>query len=370
MTDRKNKALTAICAALILGGISSTASAAWTFSNCAATGSTGPAQGDCDTAYTGTELDGLVTVTGGIQTWTVPASGAYRIDALGAAGGTQTYGGTYSAGGLGASIGGDINLTAGETIYFLIGQRGEDTRVSLDHAAPGGGGGTFVYRSENDAAPLIAAGGGGSGSSCDLPVPANQHASATMDGNDSAGKTNAGSAGNGGLDNVDGPSYWAGAGSGWLTDGTGGDNSTDYDYTSSYGDGGRAPRNSALGGVRHNDGSDEGGDGGFGGGGGGGSDNMGGGGGGGYSGGGGGGGAWLDPAEGCNNAPGGGGGSYNSGANPVDTAASNAGHGQVIVTALDVPTPGSPNPIPTLSVWGLGILAGLLGLMGYRRRVK
>ncbi|MBT3224624.1 MAG: hypothetical protein HN348_36615, partial [Proteobacteria bacterium] len=42
------------------------------FTNCSQTGNTGPSQGQCDTAYNGTDLQGEVTVTSGIQYWTVP----------------------------------------------------------------------------------------------------------------------------------------------------------------------------------------------------------------------------------------------------------------------------------------------------------
>jgi len=33
---------------------------------------------------------------------------------------------------------GDIDLVGGETILFIVGQKGEDTFVALDNAAPGG----------------------------------------------------------------------------------------------------------------------------------------------------------------------------------------------------------------------------------------
>ncbi|HSW60197.1 MAG TPA: hypothetical protein VLJ60_05325, partial [bacterium] len=44
-----------------------------TFTNCSQTGRTGPSQAQCNTAYSGTLLDGKVTInTQGIQEWTVP----------------------------------------------------------------------------------------------------------------------------------------------------------------------------------------------------------------------------------------------------------------------------------------------------------
>ena len=315
----------------------------YVFINCGATGRTGPTQSDVDSAYSGTNLEGDVTInTQGIQEWTVPETGTYRITAGGAEGGTQTYDGGYD-GGRGAIICGDFSLNSGETIHILVGQKGEDTRLSVDNAAPGGGGGTFVYKDSSDTYPLIAAGGGGSGARC--ISAGTQDASFGTSGYRSGSCDNGGSNGNGGISNEGGSSYWAGGGTGWLTDGTGGNNPTNYDYNpgGQGAEGGRAPRNGGYGGVRHNDGSDEGGDGGFGGGGGGGSDNMGGGGGGGYSGGGG---ARYDE---CGNEPGGGGGSYNSGSNPQNIGY-NTGPGYVTITFLGSSNsaPDSPtNPIPS-----------------------
>lgn len=377
MLNLKTLSYTTACSVLILSSLNTPTFAApgdtFTFTNCSATGPVGPTQGACDTAYTATSLNGLVTVVGGIQSWVVPETATYTIQALGAAGGTNTataatapvIGGPFP-GGLGASIQGEVNLTAGETIFFVVGQMGEDTRVNTeDQAAPGGGGGSFVYRLATDPTPLIAAGGGAGAVACS-PTSGNPDANITTDGNSAFGLNNGGTAGNGGTTNTGGSSYWAGGGAGWLTDGTGGDNPTDYDFTGAYAEGGRSPQNGALGGTRHIDGGgDEGGDGGFGGGGGGGSDNMGTGGGGGFSGGGG---ANGDNDAGCGEASvGGGGGSFNSGANPVNTAAANAGQGQIVVTQLGAGT----QAIPTTSFWGLALLTSLLGLFGLsRRRMK
>lgn len=343
-----------IFAALVIcAGMVPTASAqVWSFSTCGQGGPAGPVQGQCDTAYGGTSLDGLVTVAAGVQAWTVPTTGTYRIEGWGAAGGTQTWDVGFP-GGSGAYIAGDFDLVAGQVLYIVVGQMGEDTRLVANNAAPGGGGGTFVYFNALDAFPLLAAGGGGSGTRCgDTPE---QDGSAGTAGNPSGSVLNGGTGGNGGLNNVGGSSYWAGGGAGWLTDGTGGQNATDNDYTpvGSGAEGGRSPRNGAAGGVRWNDGTDEGGDGGFGGGGGGGSDNMGGGGGGGFSGGGG---ARWDP---CGNEPGGGGGSYNGGANQTNTAGVNAGDGAVVITAGLVAV-----NVPTISEWGMILLATLMAMLG------
>ncbi len=65
----------------------SSSSDPYTFTNCGATGKSGPTQSDCNSEYSGTSLDGNVTVSNGIQTWTVPSSGTYTIEAWGADGG-------------------------------------------------------------------------------------------------------------------------------------------------------------------------------------------------------------------------------------------------------------------------------------------
>ncbi|WP_205743135.1 hypothetical protein [Halioglobus maricola] len=375
------------------------------FTNCDAEGRLGPGQSDCNTEYAGTTLESTVTVSGGIQAWVVPETGTYLIEADGAAGGTQQYSGeegsgTPSPGGFGASLQGTFELTAGETLHVLVGQMGGDTQQDVEtdddweNAAPGGGGGTFVYRNSADPLPLLAAGGGGSGSNCEVVDTSLQNASLTTGGNKASGVNgdtvdNGGAGGNGGLGNYPfegGSSYWAGAGAGWLTDGTGGHNPTDYDYrgdpaneydTTAVGDGGRSPRNGGEGGLRGYDDNDEGGDGGFGGGGGGGSDNMGGGGGGGFSGGGG------ADGDDCTNGsiennPGGGGGSYNGGTDQVNELAGARSHGLVTIRALVIPSAAPQGEateptkaVPVMTGWGIGILATLIGLLGmYSRRRK
>lgn len=126
-----------------------------TFTTCSATGNTGPAQSACRTAYSTTwdENNSNFTVVNGIQKWTVPASGTYRIKAIGSVGGGYG-GGNY---GYGASIQGDFTLTQGEVLSILVGQRGISGGGSY---AQGGGGGSFVTKSDNTI--LVIGGGGGS----------------------------------------------------------------------------------------------------------------------------------------------------------------------------------------------------------------
>ena len=55
------------------------------FTNLNATGRYGPTT--LGSHYTGQDHDGQVTLSSGIQQWTVPYTGDYRIEAIGAAGG-------------------------------------------------------------------------------------------------------------------------------------------------------------------------------------------------------------------------------------------------------------------------------------------
>ena len=124
------------------------------FTNLGASGRLGPTS--LGSYYSGQDHDGQVTLHSGIQQWTVPYTGDYRIEAIGAAGGydTESNGGIYR--GRGARMKGTFRLSKGETIHILVGQEGGINTVG---SAAGGGGGTFVVRGSST--PLIVAGGGG-----------------------------------------------------------------------------------------------------------------------------------------------------------------------------------------------------------------
>ncbi len=309
-----------------------------TFTNAGAIGRQGPSLVECQAAYSAEiwELDpALFNMTvNGIQEWTVPVTGDYSIAIGGAQGGNHNYTVEPEDGGTGALMQGTFSLVEGQVLHILVGQQGVNSATggtfSYDNAAPGGGGGTFVWDPLDTSNPLIAAGGGGGGSS--PGGYAGRNANITADGSEGELRANGGTAGNGGMLNTGGGSYWAGGGCGWITNGTAGNVTVLYDATpsgASSAGGGVRPLEGGLGGFRWVDGGDveggnEGGDGGFGGGGGGGSDNMGTGGGGGYSGGGG---------NNGTSRSGGGGGSFNSGTDQVNSVG-NTGHGFVIITLL------------------------------------
>ena len=87
------------------------------------------------------------------QTFTVSKTGTYSIFAWGASGGSDMFG-YRNTGGLGAEIGGQFTLTAGEILTIFVGGVGNNGFFD-----GGGGGGSFVIGPSGD--PFVVAGGGG-----------------------------------------------------------------------------------------------------------------------------------------------------------------------------------------------------------------
>jgi len=177
------------------------------FTTCGQVGQNGPSQAQCDAAYPlNNQLNGKVTVNAGIQSWTVPVTATYRIEAWGAAGAAQQ---NYGAAGKGAHVRGDIALTKGDVLKILVGQKGVPGTVY----DIGGGGGTFVVKAMGNV-PLIVAGGGGAPGNC------GQGNIAAQNGKGADGNGNGGGSGNDG--------NWCGCGGdgsgggGFNTDGVGG----------------------------------------------------------------------------------------------------------------------------------------------------
>jgi hypothetical protein len=273
----------------------------------AATGIAGPSLAQARTGLTGTGTDTwknnteYFNTSSGVQLWTVPETGTYRITAQGAGAGQ----GTRSSG-QPARMRGDFSLIKGEVIRIVVGQAGLENGTS-----GGGGGGTFVVRTPfntNGSILLIAGGAGGGPGDCCGGQLAGGNASTSTSGTqapDPGGVVigTPGIDGNGGT-----VSSTSGAGGGFFTNGV-----------DSGGSGGYAFVNGSTGG---------GGSGGFGGGGGS-STSAAGGGGGGYSGG-------ANANGGSNWGGGGGGGSYNNGTNQVNvlTGVTSSIAGSVIITKL------------------------------------
>jgi fibronectin type 3 domain-containing protein len=276
----------------------------YTFNTCAQAGRVGPAQGQCDAAYTGTSLQTQVVVAdSGFQDWTVPFSGRWAVTAIGAAGASAAVG---FNGGRGAQIYGEFDWTAGQNLRLAVGQAGSGAGTSSNG---GGGGGSFVYDVDGSTPLLIAGGGGGtrgfsSQHGCDASTTA-------FAGTGSGGSSTwpcslkGGGVGEGGIVSA---VSWGSAGAGFNSNGA---------SDNPWGTGGRAWATFLVGGTDLCGGL---GVGGFGAGGGGGGCN-GGGGGGGYSGG-----------DGGHVA--GGGGSFNSGANAAAAAGVGTGQGTIILRYL------------------------------------
>jgi len=297
-----------------------------TFTNCSSTGRDGPSQSDCNTSYSGTSLEGDVTLSSGIQLWTVPYTGTYTIIVYGAQGGS-----TDNVGGKGAKMTGDFSLTQGNVIYILVGQQGLDSEDSnysyagnASNDGGGGGGGTFVVKKSGNSvadaelADILVIAGGGGGQTATWTDDAHMGQSGTSGG--STQSSGGGTDGSGGSDgNLDGPGA---GGGGFLTDGENTNNGTGTIGGKSFLNGGEGGTGTAgtWGGSNRDGGS-----GGFGGGGGGWHNVLTrSGGGGGFSGGQGG--SWQGLKGG------GGGGSKNNGSNTSNVAGNNSGHGKVEIS--------------------------------------
>jgi len=244
--------------------------------------------------------------TGSSQTFMAPTTGTYDIVAFGAQGGG-------AAGGLGAEIGGDFPLIAGEVLTIDVGGQG------ATGVGGGGGGGSFAFIQGSSGTKLVIAGGGGGAS----VIPGA--------GYGAGGDGLTGTSGGPGLGGFGGPGGTAGQGGSRAAFG--------YD-----GGGGTLP--GLAGGI-----SSVGGYGGFGGGGGAGVGAT------GSGTGAGGGGGGND-----NLAGGGGGGSFDGGTNPVLVAGFQKGNGEVDITPVS-PVTAVPEPASATL-----LAAGLAGLGLIRRR--
>ena len=251
----------------------------------------------------------------GIQLWTVPSDGTYRIEVWGAQG-AFISGGSYSAGsevegggGKGSRMRGDFTLNKGDKLKILVGQMGRG-----GGAASGGGGGTFVAEYD-DTALIIAGGGGGNRRNSTFNTVMNAVTSTTgVDGLNSS--NTGGSGGNGGTAGNN-----SGSGAGFTGNGVPSSDSRPMSITptaaSSFTNGGIGGQLQFSGIYAYIQG-------GFGGGGAGGWGGTGGG--GGYSGGGG--------DINSNSGYAGGGGSYNSGTNQSNEGGLWESHGKCIITKL------------------------------------
>jgi hypothetical protein len=168
-----------------------------TFTSGGVNGIDGPSLASARSGLTGVGVDAwkndtsFFNTSNGIQLWTVPQDGTYKIRAMGgSAGRTPSY-----TGGRGAIIEANVILTAGQVLKILVGQGGTG---KSDDCNAGGGGGSFVTLFNNT--PIIIAGGGGGTARVN-----GRDAVTTRNGGAATSGANGGTNGNGG-DAQQGPS--------------------------------------------------------------------------------------------------------------------------------------------------------------------
>lgn len=121
------------------------------------------------TQYTGTSLEGLITMeTPGIQILKINNKTNFKIKCAGAQGargsGMESF--AFRDGGLGACIEADFELLAGDILHILVGQTGIGSTYDYysDACTGAGGGGTFVVLERDGVkSPLMVAAGGQGG---------------------------------------------------------------------------------------------------------------------------------------------------------------------------------------------------------------
>lgn len=196
-----------------------------TFTPAGATGYLGPTQGQVDTAYDNTLLEGAVTVIdNGTQVWKVPFTGKWQLTAAGAG-----FDGVTNQ--RGAKMVGKFDLQTGEELRIVVGQVGDNIRC--------GSGGTFVskydriltstdtYASDSiKVVPLIVAGGAGGTNTANNVATSGQ---ITEAGGTSSTGALGGTVGDGGAGNG-----FALGGGGFRGNGTGADGTAPYNVAQSF----------------------------------------------------------------------------------------------------------------------------------------
>lgn len=190
-----------------------------TFTNCGATGRNGPSLSACRSAYSQAKWSSdsrFLNISGGIESWTAPATGLYQVTAAGASG---AGGGVVR--GLGAIIQATVSLNKGSVYRILVGQAGSNTPGGSLGGSGGGGGGTFFTDALNN--PIVVAGGGG-GATENIAQAARINGQTTTSGSVSSDATIlGGSNGSAGASSV-----WTGGGAGLIGNSTQPSNATSY----------------------------------------------------------------------------------------------------------------------------------------------
>ena len=148
----------------------------FTFTPCGATGKNGPTLAQIKSQYASqpwaNNWISLYNNRNGYQQFVVQVTGTYRITVAGASGGknAQHPSGTLIPGGKGAIIKGDVNLTQGDVLILVVGQKGTDSTGRITMA--GGGGGSHVIKIADideaivNSGHLLSAGGGSGAFAC------------------------------------------------------------------------------------------------------------------------------------------------------------------------------------------------------------
>ena len=203
---------------------------------------------------------GLFPFTGSLQTVSIPFAGTYKLEVWGAQGCSATIGSFSVTGGYGAYAVGNISLTAGQTLYVMVGGRGRSgvndggRYTSFPNGGPGGApnlvaysgsGGGSTHIATSNALPknlsasqilIMAGGGGGSG------IHVN-NGSLSWGGHGGSG---GGIQGNSGTNTK--ASFYNGAGGTQTAGGSGGWQGEDNNYKGDKGQGGGNYTNDCTGG--------------------------------------------------------------------------------------------------------------------------
>jgi len=145
-------ALVAALLAFCMVAGSARADTVYNFTNAGATGQTGPTQAQVNSAYSGTTLAGKVTInTQGIQEWTVPSTGVYKLEAWGADGGSDDVD-PNPKGGMGGYATGEVSLSAGTVLHIYVGGKGWYVDDTATTGGFNGGAGINKYGTMNSKA--------------------------------------------------------------------------------------------------------------------------------------------------------------------------------------------------------------------------
>lgn len=209
---------------------------------------TGPTLAQLQTQYSGSTFIGNTAffnvTTQGVQEFTIPKDGTYRITAVGGSGGdgagadygstTNTRGSfTSCSGGRAASMRGDFVLTASTVLCLVVGQQGRQGTGNAN-CGGGGGGGSFVYK-KSDNTLLIAAGGGGGNNGATSSMT--NTPSSLIHGNSSTSGQQSSMGTAGGVGGNPGESYGGGGGTYNGAGGAGWNGSAYYSGGENYGKG-------------------------------------------------------------------------------------------------------------------------------------